>query len=965
MILNLKLGYIMKNFKFTFLISFFVTGFSFANNHSFIYEEGFMVIGCMDVNAVNYNIEANEQEEDEWGNIVCTYLSCDEVPYNGCRYPEAFSPWHEFFTPADCINYGGIPCEGFYTCDSCAYNEVCISGICQEIAPLNSTLPILYINTENQNSINSNDTYVLGTVTVEGGLSVKSDSIISGIASLTMKIRGRGNSTWELPKKPYQMKLDDKAELLDMPDDKKWIFLAEYCDKTMLRNTIAFEMGYSSVLDWTPKGEFAEVYINGEYNGTYNITQKVEEKSNRVDIGNDGFLLEIDQLESLDEDDHYISSNHFPVIKVKEPNINSIIENDGVAVADSAITKVSDFINEFESILFGNNFTDSINGYAKYIDVESFIDWFLINEITKNVDSKNYSSIYFNVILDDDNNGKIKMGPLWDFDISFGNNNYSDCEFTDGWWVRNNQWISRLFEDIHFQNLVKVRFVDHFYSKKDTILDKITNYSNALLSSAVENDNQWSPYLGSYIWPNPIEGDVLTGNSGEGGYLEAVNYMANWYTQRMEWLNQNLAGEIDIYGCLDENALNYNPSANFQEQDQWANILCTFESCNDVPSNGCMYANGFAGWNNNFDANDCTNYGGTPCEQVIEFVTTEQVLYFPTGWSIFSTYMYPENMSMDAILEPIVDNVVIVKDYLGSAYLPEFNFNIIGNIEVGEGYYIKTNNSENLIIEGVYEEPEENPIELFVGWNLFGYLRLEPADATAILSDLHSTCNVLIVKDYLGNVYLPEWGFNNIGNLEPGNGYHIKLSNEGPLTYISNNDFYRNSSTEASYSKITHLAKVAATDNNMTIVIEDSSWDIIPKEGSEIGAYDSSGNLVCSAVYSSPVTVLTLWGADATTTTKDGLVISEAVSFKLWSNNQAQTFKVSKWLEGANYYDVNAINVASTIITTNIVSEVIISNRELVRIINVLGQEVPTKEAYKGEVLFNVYNDGTIEKRIK
>ena len=151
----------------------------------------------------------------------------------------------------------------------------------------------------------------------------------------------------------------------------------------------------------------------------------------------------------------------------------------------------------------------------------------------------------------------------------------------------------------------------------------------------------------------------------------------------------------------------------------------------------------------------------------------------------------------------------------------------------------------------------------------------------------------------------------------------------------------------------------------MTIVIEDSSWDIIPKEGSEIGAYDSSGNLVCSAVYSSPVTVLTLWGADATTTTKDGLVISEAVSFKLWSNNQAQTFKVSKWLEGANYYDVNAINVASTIITTNIVSEVIISNRELVRIINVLGQEVPTKEAYKGEVLFNVYNDGTIEKRIK
>ena len=111
-----------------------------------------------------------------------------------------------------------------------------------------------------------------------------------------MKIRGRGNSTWGLhPKKPFQMKLSDKAEFLGMPKDKKWLFLAEYSDKTMLRNKISFEMGYISNLDWTPQGRFAEVYINDQYNGTYNITQKVEESDNRVVLGDTGYLLELDQ----------------------------------------------------------------------------------------------------------------------------------------------------------------------------------------------------------------------------------------------------------------------------------------------------------------------------------------------------------------------------------------------------------------------------------------------------------------------------------------------------------------------------------------------------------------------------------------------------------------------------------------------------------------------------------------------
>jgi len=956
----------MIQLKYTCILFFLVNGFTFASPTLMVNEGEIMISGCLDQNAINYNPLATVQEEDEWGNALCTYLSCNDAPYDGCMYTEAYSPWYEWFTPTDCSNFGGTPCFLALPCDSCAYNEVCNGSVCEQISTVSSDLPVVYINTENQELINSTDVYVLGTVTVESGFSVKGDSLLSGLDSLSMKIRGRGNSTWVThPKKPYQMKLDDKAEFLGMPNDKKWLFLAEHSDKTMLRNAIALEMGYASTLDWTPLGEFAEVYINGLYNGTYFITQKVEEKSNRVDIGNEGFLLEIDQLERLDEDDHYVSSNQFPVINVKEPNINDIIEDDGIFSADSTLAVIDNFINEFENVLFNPIFTDPINGYAKYIDVESFIDWFLINEISKNVDSKSYSSIYFNVILDGANNGKIKMGPLWDFDLSFGNNDYSDCEFTDGWWVRNNPWISRLFQDPVFQNQVKVRFDEHFYARKDTLLNAITNFSNTLLPSAVENDITWAPYLGTYVWPNPFQADVSSGNSGQQGYTEAVTYMKDWYSQRMEWLRINLGTSSALLGCLDANAINYNPNATAQAQDQWNNALCTYASCNDVPTDGCMYTNAFAAFNTNFNADDCSSYAGTPCLDVPEPPTTSQELNLPEGWSMFSTYMLAENMSLEAVLEPIVENVVIVKDYLGAAYLPEYNFNTIGAVELGLAYFIKLTNAEDLSIQGTYQNPEEYAIALNQGWSLLGYLRLEPADAAAVLADVHNSSTVIVAKDYSGNAYLPEWEFNNIGDFEPGQGYHLKLSNEGTLSYLSNDDFYRTSMIEPLENNLAHFPKAPIQANNMTFVIEDHSWDIVPQEGAEIAAYDRSGSLVGSAIYTSPVSVLTVWGDDELTAPKDGLENAELSSFKVWSNHQTHTFEIVKWDQGSAYYSVNAINVASSIVTNN--PRVILTAKQPIwlKTVNMLGQEVSLADSFKGQVLFKIFSNGTVQKIVK
>jgi len=370
-------------------------------------------------------------------------------------------------------------------------------------------LPIIYLETDNTAPIDSKDEYVAGDVSIDGGRS------FTDLPASEMEIRGRGNSTWFLhPKQPFQMKLEDKTEFLGMPRDKKWLFLAEYSDKTLLRNKITFEMGYLSNLDWTPQGRFAEVYINDRYNGTYNITQKVEESDNRVALGDSGYLLELDQLERLDADDVYFDSvitERF-LINIKEPSL---------AVGSAEYTYIKDLMEDFETALYGPSYRNTTIGYAKYIDLDSFVDWYLINEITKNQDSQSWSSMFVNVMPGE----KIKMGPLWDFDLSFGNVDYSDAQYSDGFWVRYHPWFERLFQDPAFVEKVKIRFA-YFKQNQDFILDKIDGYAEQLQWAQQENNNKWQT-IGLAVWPNPVVFDT---------YQEEVDHLKSWYSNRMEWL---------------------------------------------------------------------------------------------------------------------------------------------------------------------------------------------------------------------------------------------------------------------------------------------------------------------------------------------------------------------------------------------------------------------------------------------
>ena len=342
-----------------------------------------------------------------------------------------------------------------------------------------------------------------------------------------------------------------------------------------------------------------------------------------------------------------------------------------------------------------------------------------------------------------------------------------------------------------------------------------------------------------------------------------------------------------------------------------------------------------------------------------------QVIDLPSGWSMFSSYMIADDMNMMSMLSPIVDNVIIAKDNAGNAYLVEYDFNGIGDCIVGQGYQIKTVDEASIEVTGAYAFPEEHIINLTAGWNLVGYLRTESANAAAVLADINDAGNLVIAKDYAGNAYLPEFDFNGIGDMHPGQGYQLKTNEVDVLVYKANDDPYRLSYLETTVNNLSHFNKVVSTDNNMTVVIEDIAWDVVPTEGSEIAAFDKEGTMIGSAIYTSPVTVLTVWGDDAMTASKEAAIVSEVVSFQVWTAGELNHFTVSEWTQGSSSYAVDAINIASTIETSSSTS-VNASERVLVKVVNVLGQEVNMNdEAFKGEVLFHIYDDGTVEKTVR
>lgn len=378
-------------------------------------------------------------------------------------------------------------------------------------------LPILYIETEAP--VVSKDDYVKGSMTIDANTKYPQT-----VTNMQLEMRGRGSSTWNMPKKPYRIKLNTKTEMLGMPAAKKWVLLANFADKTLLRNYLALEIGRRFEAAFTPRARFVEVILNGEFMGNYLLTDQVEVGATRVNIPelkpsspatdiSGGYLLEVD--ERLDETVWFRSLLQVP-FTIKSPE----------DITSAQLDYIRNYIQQTENTLYSPGFADPVEGYSKYINTPTFINWFLVNELLKNNDAVFFSSVF----MYKDRNAKLSMGPIWDFDLALGNITYNGNNIPQGWWVKNAAWINRLFDDPVFVKQVKDRWNTLKTTQVSTLYTFINESAAQLKYSQQENFNKWD-VLYDYTWPNAVS---------LGSYDSEVQYMKDWLAKRIKWMDAEI-----------------------------------------------------------------------------------------------------------------------------------------------------------------------------------------------------------------------------------------------------------------------------------------------------------------------------------------------------------------------------------------------------------------------------------------
>lgn len=373
-------------------------------------------------------------------------------------------------------------------------------------------LPVMRIDVENGRFINSKEIYLNAHMTLTEDVKTRG---AGDVVEADLRIKGRGNSTWwrtDYPKKPYRLKFDEKIALLGEHKDKSWVLLANFADKSALRNHAAFYMGKISNLDYTSSSHFVELFLNGRYDGTYELCEKVKVSDHRVAVGDDGFLLEVDSRAPEESDSRY-----FYLYSLEEP-IN--IKEPEVEYDDADYQYIVNYMEHIDNVFYSSSFRDPSQGWQAYMDMDSFVDWYLINEITHNTDAQMFTSCFMSLKRGE----KLKMGPLWDFDLAFGNTDYYE-RGPEGFWIKNSDWFSRLFDDPAFVERVKERF-DYFYAHMPEIMREIDATGQYLKYSMVANEDRWHTFY-NYSVPNVAIW---------GCYQNEVQSVKDWLTKRMEWL---------------------------------------------------------------------------------------------------------------------------------------------------------------------------------------------------------------------------------------------------------------------------------------------------------------------------------------------------------------------------------------------------------------------------------------------
>ena len=298
-----------------------------------------------------------------------------------------------------------------------------------------------------------------------------------------------------------------------------------------------------------------------------------------------------------------------------------------------------------------------------------------------------------------------------------------------------------------------------------------------------------------------------------------------------------------------------------------------------------------------------------------------------TDWDMISTYMN-SNEDIESIMSPILNNFIIIKDGSGLVYWPEIPVSTLDNLNTLEAYAIKTWSPEEINILGDFVQPEFTNNQWIEGWNFISYPRYWSNSVETSLSTVLS--DIKLLKDDSGNIFWPELGINTISNMEAGEGYLLKLNNESNFSFHSNSDFFPENPFDfiapggsISYEVVARYGTgienfefPVSTYQNMTIGFPESSLNV--EDGDELAVFDQSGNLVGVSKLQSGNNYIVVWGDDEETVDKDGLLVGEAMSFKLWKKQENKIFNVvPDWSEGDDNFSVNGINIAESVIVEN------------------------------------------------
>ena len=393
-------------------------------------------------------------------------------------------------------------------------------------------IPVVRITTKNGAGIHDKKNYVDGTITV-----TDPEKMYSEVTEFTadMGIRGRGNSTWGFPKKPWKVKLDEKASLLGMPADKEWALLANYADRTLLRNVVAMKLSEICGFSWTPRMRSVEVYLNDKYQGVYTLCEHKKVSKDRVNIEvvgeNDnegdavtgGYYLEIE--EQQDETTCWWTGMNVPMMF-----------SDPEEPTSAQYEYVTGLFDEFETVLESDEFADPLRGYSNYIDVESFINYFIVQELTKNPDGNLRKSSF----ITKERGKKMEMYHVWDFDLTLGNCGYFPGAVgngPEGFWVRDygqgdrykGGWFYRLFQDPAFVEAVQARWKE-LLPELEKIPEFIDDQAFIIEPARKRNFEVWD-INESVFW-------VFFPSLGS--YEAELDYLKEFYSDRLQWLTTEL-----------------------------------------------------------------------------------------------------------------------------------------------------------------------------------------------------------------------------------------------------------------------------------------------------------------------------------------------------------------------------------------------------------------------------------------